>query len=111
MMKKHLATYLFVALTCLALPSVAHEYAPGIQQWKVKGGTLTLVSSVVTNGMALYAHNYNFYFQRSGDKDWYHVPLLDKGKPGGALSLQIANVPDMANRKLFPVSTFPHKER
>lgn len=82
MMKKLLTGFLFAVLTCLALPSSAHEYASGIRHWKVKGGTLTLVSSVVTNGMALYAHNYNFYFQRDGDKDWYHVPLLGNGEPG-----------------------------
>lgn len=83
MIKKNLAAYVLALLACLAaLPSAAHEYAPGMRQWKVKGGNLTLVSSVVTNGMALYAHNYNLYFQRNGDKDWYHIPLLDKEKPG-----------------------------
>lgn len=53
-----------------------------MHQWKVKSGTLTLISSVVTNGMALYFHNYNLYFQKYGDKDWYHIPVIGKGKRG-----------------------------
>lgn len=82
MTNRYLAGYIFAVFACIPLPSVAHEYASGIHQWKVKGGTLTLVSGIVTNGMALYAHNYNFYFQKNGDKDWYQIPLVEKGKPG-----------------------------
>lgn len=79
---KRLARYFVLAFAFFCLPIAAHEYAPGKHQWKVKGGTITLVSSLVTNGMALYARNYNFYFQKTDDHEWYHIPILEKGKPG-----------------------------
>jgi hypothetical protein len=60
----------------------AHEYAPGIHQWQTKGGTIIVISGLVTNNQALYVHNYNFYFQREGENGWYQIPLLDKSKPG-----------------------------
>lgn len=60
----------------------AQEYSAGIHQWKTKGGTVIVTSGLVTNGMALYAYNYNFYFQKDGEKKWYQIPLLDKSKPG-----------------------------
>lgn len=60
----------------------AQEYSAGMHQWRTKGGTVIVTSGLVTNGMALYAHNYNFYFQKDGEKQWYQLPLLDKSKPG-----------------------------
>jgi len=60
----------------------AHEYMPGMHQWKVKDGEIIITSGLLTNSMALYVHNYSFYFQKEGEKSWYQIPLLDKSKPG-----------------------------
>lgn len=73
---------LLLISTLISFPSLAQEYAPGLHQWKTKWGTVYVVSGLLTNGMTLYAHNYNFYFQREGEKAWYQIPLIDKGKPG-----------------------------
>ncbi|OWW18344.1 hypothetical protein AYR66_02545 [Noviherbaspirillum denitrificans] len=53
-----------------------------MHQWKIKGGTIYVVSGLLTNNAALYAHNYNFYFQKEGEKTWHQIPLIDKAKPG-----------------------------
>lgn len=76
------ARFLAIALVCVSLSCFAQEYTSGLHQWKVKDGTLTLISGIVTNGMALYVHDYSFYFQSNGEKDWYRIPLIDKKKPG-----------------------------
>lgn len=72
---------LITAISQYGLTS-AQEYSAGMHKWKTKGGTVIITSGLVTNGMALYAHNYNFYFQKDGEKKWYQIPLLDKSKPG-----------------------------
>lgn len=79
--KKWIKTLLVVAMSIPAT-IFAHEYPPGVHQWKINGGTVYVVSGLLTNNMALYAHNYNFYIQREGEKSWYQIPLIDKGKPG-----------------------------
>lgn len=80
---KKLCLKLLVVLSIFCdLKAFAHEYSPGLHQWKVKGGTVIVTSGLVTNNQALYVHNYNFYFQKDGEKDWYQIPLLDKSKPG-----------------------------
>ena len=60
----------------------AQEDFVSMHQWKTKGGIVIVTSGLLTNGMALYTHNYNFYFQKDGEKQWYQIPLLDKSKPG-----------------------------
>jgi hypothetical protein len=62
--------------------SFANEYSSGIHRWKVGRGTLTLVSGLVTNGMALYINNYNLYFQAEGNQELFQIPFVDKKKPG-----------------------------
>lgn len=73
---------LLLAFVVIPATALAHEYAPGVHQWKIKGGTLYVVSGLLTNNAALYAHNYNFYFQRDGENNWHQIPLIDKSKPG-----------------------------
>ena len=73
---------LLIASTFIPATTLSQEYSSGLHQWKIKGGTVYVVSGLLTNDMALYAHNYNFYFQREGEKSWYQIPLIDKGKPG-----------------------------
>lgn len=82
MKHKNWLTALLVASAFIPPTVFAHEYAPGMHQWKIKGGTVYLVSGLLTNSMALYAHTYNFYFQKEGKKSWYQIPLIDKKKPG-----------------------------
>lgn len=73
---------LLAACIFTAASAVAHEYSPGLHQWKIKGGTVFVVSGLLTNNMALYSHNYNFYFLKEGEKSWYQIPLIDKRKAG-----------------------------
>lgn len=82
MQNKNPLKSLLILFSFISAPLFAHEYAPGLHQWKVKEGTIIVVSGLLTNSMAVYAHNYNFYFQKDGDKTWYQIPLLDKSKPG-----------------------------
>ena len=82
MKRKNWMKYSLILSAFLCSAVVAHEYAPGMHQWKVKGGTVIITSGLLTNGMALYVHSYNIYFQRVNEKIWYQVPLLDKTKPG-----------------------------
>lgn len=82
MKHKSLLSALFFSAAYLPTTLFAHEYAPGVHHWKIKGGTVYVVSGLLTNNAALYAHNYSFYFQREGEKTWHQVPLIDKGKPG-----------------------------
>jgi|GEM_PF-6045974 len=82
MKRKNWFKYALLLGTFLYGSVSAHEYMPGMYQWEVKGGTIIITSGLLTNSMALYVHNYNFYFQKEGDKTWYQIPLLDKSKPG-----------------------------
>lgn len=82
MKNKNWAVAFLAAWILIPATIFAHEYAPGTHQWKVRGGTVYVVSGLLTNNAALYAHNYNFYFQREGEKSWHQVPLIDQGKPG-----------------------------
>lgn len=78
-----LCTWVLLVAGCPTAWAQAIPYKPGRYSWTVDGGKIQLVAARYTNRNSFDNRAYTFYFEPTGKKQPYIVPVTG-GKPGDA---------------------------